>query len=52
MIGLTILMGIHRNEYKPLWTGIFYDEIVLDPYKGEMVSLDSVVSVHCFRKGK
>jgi hypothetical protein len=33
MILLCIVMATKRGEFKPFWTGMFYDEVLFDPYK-------------------
>lgn len=49
MILLTILMAARRAELKQFWTGMFYDEILFDPYKNYLdLQQDSIKSIDCY----
>ena len=35
MISVTILVAYARNELNVFWSGLFFDELLLNPFKGE-----------------
>jgi hypothetical protein len=49
MMSMTILLAYRRNEFRALWSGYFFDEILIDPFKGmNEIQEDSIYSVHCY----
>lgn len=53
MMGMSAYFAWRRGELKSLWTGKFYDQILLEPFKNDsryFHGRDSIISVRLFGK--